>query len=69
LFCAADLEDLKLELVLDAHRVSKDDLLRRYGTDLRRGLTAEAAKEAAERNGPNTLSPPPTTSGGLSYNH
>jgi hypothetical protein len=58
-----DLDALKHELETDAHRILIDELCQRFGTDLERGLTAEAAAEGREMYGPNSLTPPPTTPG------
>ncbi|GCB64660.1 hypothetical protein scyTo_0009850 [Scyliorhinus torazame] len=56
-----DLEDLKKEVSLDDHKITLDELQQRYGTDLNRGLTNTRAKEVLARDGPNALTPPPTT--------
>ncbi|CAB1327765.1 unnamed protein product [Coregonus sp. 'balchen'] len=56
-----DMDDLKKEVDLDDHKLTLDELHRKYGTDLARGLTSARAKEILLRDGPNTLTPPPTT--------
>uniref|UniRef100_A0A8C7NGW1 Sodium/potassium-transporting ATPase subunit alpha n=1 Tax=Oncorhynchus mykiss TaxID=8022 RepID=A0A8C7NGW1_ONCMY len=55
------MDDLKKEVDLDDHKLTLDELHRKYGTDLARGLTSARAKEILLRDGPNTLTPPPTT--------
>uniref|UniRef100_A0A8C9TQY8 Sodium/potassium-transporting ATPase subunit alpha n=1 Tax=Scleropages formosus TaxID=113540 RepID=A0A8C9TQY8_SCLFO len=50
-----------LILVQDDHKLTPDELRRKYGTDLTRGLTAARAAEILARDGPNALTPPPTT--------
>ncbi|XP_010768696.1 sodium/potassium-transporting ATPase subunit alpha-1-like, partial [Notothenia coriiceps] len=56
-----DLDELKKEVSLDDHKLTLEDLGKRYGVDLTRGLTNAKALEVLERDGPNTLTPPPTT--------
>ncbi|KAA0722625.1 Sodium/potassium-transporting ATPase subunit alpha-1 [Triplophysa tibetana] len=56
-----DLEELKKEVELDDHKLTFEELQRKYGTDLSRGLSSQKAKEILERDGPNTLTPPVTT--------
>ncbi|XP_041698443.2 sodium/potassium-transporting ATPase subunit alpha-2 [Coregonus clupeaformis] len=56
-----DLDELKKEVSMDDHKISLDDLGRRYGVDLARGLTNAKALEVLAREGPNVLTPPPTT--------
>ncbi|XP_039670597.1 sodium/potassium-transporting ATPase subunit alpha-1-like [Perca fluviatilis] len=56
-----DLDELKKEVSLDDHKISLDDLGKRYGVDLTRGLTSARALEILARDGPNALTPPPTT--------
>ena len=55
------MDELKQELELDVHKVSLDELCKRFGTDINKGLTASKAKESFEKYGPNALTPPPTT--------
>ncbi|KAF3857441.1 hypothetical protein F7725_009300, partial [Dissostichus mawsoni] len=49
------------EVDLDDHKLTLDELHRKYGTDLARGLSNARAKEILLRDGPNALTPPPTT--------
>uniref|UniRef100_A0A8C9Y8J9 Sodium/potassium-transporting ATPase subunit alpha n=1 Tax=Sander lucioperca TaxID=283035 RepID=A0A8C9Y8J9_SANLU len=56
-----DLDELKKEVSLDDHKISLDDLGKRYGVNLARGLTSARALEILARDGPNALTPPPTT--------
>ncbi|MEQ2306956.1 Sodium/potassium-transporting ATPase subunit alpha-1 [Ameca splendens] len=56
-----DMEELKKEVDLDDHKLTLDELHRKYGTDLSRGLSSSRAKEILARDGPNALTPPPTT--------
>ncbi|XP_075761750.1 sodium/potassium-transporting ATPase subunit alpha-1 [Pelodiscus sinensis] len=56
-----DMDELKKEVSLDDHKLSLDELHRKYGTDLSRGLTVARAAEILARDGPNALTPPPTT--------
>merc|ERR1712168_1230385 len=56
-----DLNELKQELEIDVHKVSVEELLKRFSTQVERGLTeAQAAKNLA-KHGLNQLTPPPTT--------
>merc|ERR1711887_26984 len=56
-----DLNELKKELEIDTHKVTVDELCKRYNTNLDRGLTEAAAKEGIEKYGLNALTPPPKT--------
>ncbi|CAL8290978.1 unnamed protein product [Lota lota] len=56
-----DMDDLKKEVDLDDHKLTLDELHRKYGTDTNRGLSVARAKEILARDGPNSLTPPPTT--------
>ncbi|KAM4556085.1 sodium/potassium-transporting ATPase subunit alpha-2 [Fundulus diaphanus] len=56
-----DLDELKKEVALDDHKITLDELGKRYGVDLTRGLTNARAAEILARDGPNALTPPPTT--------
>ncbi|XP_072901554.1 sodium/potassium-transporting ATPase subunit alpha [Hemitrygon akajei] len=58
---SADMDDLKKEVALDDHKLSLDELHQKYGTDLTRGLSTTRANEILARDGPNALTPPPTT--------
>ena len=56
------MQNLKKELELDVHKVTTDELYKRWGvTNPSRGLTADQAKKNLEEFGPNALTPPPTT--------
>jgi len=55
------LADLKKEMEADVHKLTVDEVYRRYGTNPDTGLTAAQAKANFERDGPNALTPPPTT--------
>uniref|UniRef100_A0A8C2E366 Sodium/potassium-transporting ATPase subunit alpha n=1 Tax=Cyprinus carpio TaxID=7962 RepID=A0A8C2E366_CYPCA len=56
-----DVNELKKEVELDDHKLTLDELSRKYGTDFNKGLSSSRAKEILERDGPNALTPPPTT--------
>jgi len=56
-----NLNELKQELDIDFHKVPIGELCQRLGTNLETGLTAAQAKANTERDGPNRLTPPPTT--------
>ncbi|XP_030635771.1 sodium/potassium-transporting ATPase subunit alpha-1-like [Chanos chanos] len=56
-----DLDELKKELDLDDHKLTLDELVKRYGTSLEKGLSTARAKEILARDGPNALTPPPQT--------
>ncbi|XP_028987788.1 sodium/potassium-transporting ATPase subunit alpha-2 [Betta splendens] len=56
-----DLDELKKEVALDDHRIGIEDLGKRYGLDITRGLSHARAAEVLARDGQNALTPPPTT--------
>ncbi|XP_048866746.1 sodium/potassium-transporting ATPase subunit alpha-1-like [Brienomyrus brachyistius] len=56
-----DMEELKKEVDIDDHKLSIEDLQRKFGTDIVKGLTSIRAKEILARDGPNSLTPPVTT--------
>jgi len=56
-----DLEELKKESAFDEHKISIDELVTRFNTDLVKGLADSQVKIAFDRDGPNCLSPPKTT--------
>nr|P30714.2 RecName: Full=Sodium/potassium-transporting ATPase subunit alpha-1; Short=Na(+)/K(+) ATPase alpha-1 subunit; AltName: Full=Sodium pump subunit alpha-1; Flags: Precursor [Rhinella marina]CAA77842.2 sodium/potassium-transporting ATPase alpha-1 subunit [Rhinella marina] len=56
-----DMEELKKEVTMEDHKMTLEELHRKYGTDLTRGLTTARAAEILARDGPNALTPPPTT--------
>ena len=56
------MQNLKKELELDVHKVTPEELYKRWGVkDPKRGLTEDQAKKNLEEYGPNALTPPPTT--------
>merc|ERR1712180_370882 len=56
-----DVNELKQELEIDVHKITADELLKRFGTNLETGLTTAQAKAGLLKHGPNALTPPPTT--------
>jgi len=56
-----DLNELKKELEIDVHKVSIDELCKRWNTNVESGLTEAQAKAGLAEHGPNALTPPPTT--------
>jgi len=58
---AKNLESLKQELDVDVHKVSVDELCKRFGTNITNGLTDDQAKAGLLKHGNNELTPPPTT--------
>ncbi|CAG0914553.1 unnamed protein product [Notodromas monacha] len=56
-----DLDALKRELEIDVHKVPIEELYRRFQVDPDKGLSDKEAKMRLERDGPNALTPPPTT--------
>ncbi|XP_053460499.1 sodium/potassium-transporting ATPase subunit alpha-4 [Nycticebus coucang] len=56
-----DLEELKKEVVMDDHKLTLEELSAKYSVDLTKGLSPQKAKEILARDGPNALTPPPTT--------
>merc|ERR1711992_418904 len=56
-----NLNELKQELEIDVHRVSVDELCKRFTSNLASGLTSAQAKKGNEEHGLNQLTPPPTT--------
>merc|ERR1712156_1370932 len=53
--------ELKQELEIDVHKVSVDELLKRFNSNIERGLSEAQAKKGLEEHGPNALTPPTTT--------
>lgn len=49
------------EVEMDEHKLTVEEVAARYKTDPVKGLTSAQAAEYLERDGPNALSPPPTT--------
>ncbi|XP_053351085.1 sodium/potassium-transporting ATPase subunit alpha-3b isoform X2 [Clarias gariepinus] len=56
-----DLDDLKKEVPLTEHKMSVEEVCRKFQTDIVQGLTNAKAAEFLLRDGPNALTPPPTT--------
>merc|ERR1719427_2436659 len=56
-----NLGELKQELELDVHRVTLDELVKRFSTSLENGLTDDQAAKGIIEHGRNELTPPPTT--------
>lgn len=54
-----DFEHLKKEVSIDEHKISLEEVIQRYETDIEQGLSSEKAREVLEKNGPNALTPPP----------
>ncbi|XP_040900093.1 sodium/potassium-transporting ATPase subunit alpha-3b isoform X1 [Toxotes jaculatrix] len=56
-----DMDDLKKEVPITEHKMSVEEVCRKYQTDIVQGLTNAKAAEFLIRDGPNALTPPPTT--------
>ncbi|XP_061770759.1 sodium/potassium-transporting ATPase subunit alpha-3b isoform X3 [Nerophis ophidion] len=56
-----DMDDLKKEVPITEHKMSIEEVCRKYQTDIVQGLTNAKAAEYLLRDGPNALTPPPTT--------
>nr|XP_020664733.1 sodium/potassium-transporting ATPase subunit alpha-2-like [Pogona vitticeps] len=56
-----DLEDLKKEVDLTDHKLTLEEIGSKYKVDLSKGLTHAQAAANLARDGPNALTPPPTT--------
>ncbi|XP_073458111.1 sodium/potassium-transporting ATPase subunit alpha-3 [Aquarana catesbeiana] len=56
-----ELDDLKKEVSMTEHKMSIEEVCRKYNTDCVQGLTLSKAAEFLARDGPNALTPPPTT--------
>lgn len=56
-----NLQELKQEVSMDEHKISIEELLDRLQTNKNTGLSHQVAEEILERDGPNALTPPPTT--------
>ncbi|XP_054549519.1 sodium/potassium-transporting ATPase subunit alpha-4 isoform X2 [Talpa occidentalis] len=57
----AELEELKKEADMDDHKLTLEELSTKYSVDLTTGHSPETAEEILNRDGPNMLTPPPTT--------
>ncbi|XP_013868866.1 sodium/potassium-transporting ATPase subunit alpha-3b [Austrofundulus limnaeus] len=58
---AKDMDDLKKEVPITEHKMSVEEVTRKFQTDIVQGLTNAKAAEILIRDGPNALTPPPTT--------
>ncbi|RVE62809.1 hypothetical protein OJAV_G00161630 [Oryzias javanicus] len=56
-----DMDDLKKEVPITEHKMSIEEICRKFQTDIVQGLTNAKAAEILIRDGPNALTPPPTT--------
>ena len=56
-----ELDDLKQEVAMDEHKIPLEELYSRLKTNSETGLTLAQAKTVLARDGPNALTPPPTT--------
>ena len=56
-----NIDDLKKELEVNDHKLSQEELYKKYQCNPETGLTSAQAKANLERDGPNALTPPPTT--------
>merc|ERR1719262_660805 len=56
-----NLDNLKQELELDVHKVSIDELCKRWNTNVADGLTDDQVAKGIREHGLNQLTPPPTT--------
>merc|ERR1711931_604818 len=56
-----DLNELKQELEIDVHRVSVDELCKRFNSNVGEGLTDDQVAKGIREHGLNQLTPPPTT--------
>ncbi|CAF1372715.1 unnamed protein product [Adineta ricciae] len=54
-----DFESLKKEVTIDDHKITLEELVQRYETNIEQGLSSEKARQLLEKNGPNALTPPP----------
>lgn len=57
----SDMDNLKKEVDIDEHKLTVDELCRRYATSITTGLTDQVAAELLIKNGPNALTPPKQT--------
>ena len=56
-----NLDDLKKELEVNDHKLTAEELYKKYQCNPETGLSSAQAKANLERDGPNALTPPPTT--------
>uniref|UniRef100_A0A914P1Z9 Na(+)/K(+)-exchanging ATPase n=1 Tax=Panagrolaimus davidi TaxID=227884 RepID=A0A914P1Z9_9BILA len=57
----AEIDELKKEVKMDEHQISIEELMKRYGSDIHKGLKTNEAEKKLALDGPNQLSPPKTT--------
>merc|ERR1712214_14179 len=62
-----NLNELKQELEIDVHRVSVDELCKRFTSNVADGLTDDQVKKGIAEYGLNQLTPPPTTPGWIKF--
>jgi len=55
------MDELKKEVPITEHKMSVEEVCRKFQTDIVQGLTTSRAAEFLKRDGPNALTPPPTT--------
>merc|ERR1712179_39825 len=56
-----NLNELKQELEVDVHKVTVDELCKRFNTHPKNGMTLAQVEKSRALYGPNALTPPPTT--------
>lgn len=64
-----EMEKLKQELSIDAHKILPDVLAEKYSSSLTQGLTSSQAKKNLEKYGENKLTPPPEDPEWLKFLH
>merc|ERR1712123_452943 len=57
----SDINELKQELEIDVHKVSVEELCKRFKTEIESGLSDKQAEKNLLEYGANALTPPPTT--------
>ena len=55
------LDELKREIEIDEHKLSPEELFRRFNSNEETGLSSKFAEELLAKNGPNALTPPKQT--------
>ncbi|PAV77191.1 hypothetical protein WR25_11642 [Diploscapter pachys] len=55
------LEDLKKDIDMDFHSIPLPELLHRFNTDDKKGISEQLAAERLKKDGPNSLTPPKST--------
>merc|ERR1711971_673145 len=56
-----NLNELKQELEIDVHKVSVDELCKRFNSNVAEGLNDDQVAKGIKEHGLNQLTPPPTT--------